>query len=323
MQSYEVIIVGAGPAGLSAGIYSVRNGLRTIIIDQGMGGGGVANAPQIENYLGFESIKGMELAEKFKGHASKYVDIHEGEQVTDIETDIDKAQEPGFIVTTDQAKYKAGALILATGTTHRKLGVNGEEEFAGRGVSYCATCDGFFFKGKKVLVVGGGNSAVIDAIHLHDLGCKVTLIHRRDELRAEKSLQKGLFDRGIEVVWNSILEEIKGGNVVTGASIRTKTGDGSNENNSSQLSDLKFDGVFISIGETPNSQLAKALGLNLDGRGYIMTDKRQCTNIPKVYAAGDITGGVKQIIVACGEGAIAAISAYEDLKNPYWVKKIA
>lgn len=307
MEEKDVIIIGGGPAGLSAGIYSIRNGLKTIIIDKGVCGGLAAEAPWIENYLGFEGIKGMELTEKFKSHASKYVDINETETINEIKKTED------FIVTTDKNKYTATALILAMGTTHTKLGVKGESELTGKGVSYCATCDGFFFKQKKVLLIGGGNSSVIDAIHLHDIGCKVTLIHRRDKLRAEQSLQKTLFDRGIEVIWNSVVEEIKGNNVVTGVKIRNKLED--------KIQELEFNGIFISIGEKPSNELAKVISVNLDENGYIVTDKRQGTNVPRVYSAGDITGGVKQIIVACAEGAIAANSAYEDIKNPYWVRK--
>lgn len=307
MAEYEVIIIGGGPAGLSAGIYSVRHGLKTLVIEGKIGGGLTAEAPWIENYLGFEGIIGMELTNKFKAHASKYVKINELETVKNIERD----QE--FIITTDKNKYQSTALIIATGTTHAKLGVKGEDDFLGKGISYCATCDGFFFKGKKVLVIGGGNTAIIDAIHLNDIGCKVTLIHRRNELRAEQSLQKRLFDRGIKVIWNSVVEEIKGDKTVTRVSIRTPPAD--------KIKELEFHGVFVSIGEIPQSQIVKGIGVSLDEQNYIVTDKRQCTNIPKVYGAGDVTGGVKQIITACAEGAIAATSAYEDIKNPYWVKE--
>lgn len=307
MEKKEVVIIGGGPAGLSAGVYSVRNGLETLIIEKGTCGGLAAEAPWIENYLGFEGIKGMELTERFKSHASKYVDIHEIEAVRGI------AKSEGFIVTTDKDIYTASALIFAMGTTHSKLGVKGERELAGRGVSYCATCDGFFFKQKDVLVVGGGNSAVIDAIHLHDIGCKVTLIHRRDELRAEQSLQKTLLDRGIGVIWNSVVEGIEGNDTVTGVKIRKGPGD--------KIQELKFDGIFVSVGETPNNELAKAINVDLDEKGYLVTDKRQVTNIARIYGAGDITGGLKQVVVACAEGAVAASSAYEDIKNPYWAGK--
>ncbi len=302
----EVAIIGGGPAGLSGFIYGMRYGLKTVIIDEGTCAGLAAEAPFIENYMGFEGISGMELMRKFKDHASKYADINDLETVTDI------THKKDFIITTDKNKYNAKAIVLCTGTAHAKLGVKGEAEFAGNGVSYCATCDGFFFKGKKVLVVGGGNSAVVDAIHLHDLGCKVVLIHRRDTLRAENALQKSLTDRGIELILGSELEEIKGDNTVTTVNIRNKS-----EN---KLHELKFNGIFISVGELPNTKLTNALGVKLDDQGYIETDKRQCTNVPKIYAAGDITGGLKQIITACAEGAIATTAAYEDLKNPYWVK---
>ncbi|MEW6681172.1 MAG: FAD-dependent oxidoreductase, partial [bacterium] len=185
--------------------------------------------------------------------------------------------------------------------------------FLGKGVSYCATCDGFLFKGKKVAVVGGGNSAVIDAIYLSNIGCKVILIHRRKQLRADQVLQRTLFDRDIKVIWNSTIEEIQGDKIVCGVKIKDKA--------NNKIRELKVDGVFVSIGEEPNNQLAKSIKVKLDEHGYIITDKSQRTNIPKVYGAGDITGGLKQIITASAEGAIAATSAYEDIKNPYWADR--
>jgi thioredoxin reductase (NADPH) len=301
---YDVIIIGAGPAGLTAAIYAARGGLNALIIEKGIAGGLVNEAPLIENYPGFKSVNGMELMDQMKAHASKYVNIHEGEIVEAIEF------EDRIGVTTGKDTYDTEALVIATGTTHRKLGVTGEEEFSGRGVSYCATCDGFFFKGKKVIVSGGGNTAVIDAIYLGKIGCDVKLIHRRDALRAEASLQKQLFDAGVDVIWNSVIEEIGGENLVERVQINDK------KNGSSYLLDV--DGVFVSIGEDPNTKLAAEIGVELDRTGYILTDKKQRTNISGIYAAGDVTGGVKQIVVACAEGATAALTAHEDLKKPYW-----
>jgi len=305
MEHRDLIIIGAGPAGLSAGIYAVRNGLKTLILERGNSGGLAQEAPWVENYPGFEGIEGMKLMDQFKTHALRYVEIHELESVEKIE----KCE--GFTVSTNRDKYKTTALIFAMGTTLEKIGVKGEEKFSGKGVSYCATCDGFFFKGKRVVVVGGGNSAVINAIYLDSIGCKVTLIHRRNQLRADELLQKTLFDRGIKVIWNSTIEEILGDKLVSSVKIRNRV-----EN---KIQELKVEGVFVSIGEKPNSQLAKSIGVKLDEDGYIITDKSQRTNVPKVYGAGDITGGLKQIITASAEGAIAATSAYEDIKNPYWV----
>ena len=305
MEIRDVVIIGGGPGGLSASIYCIRNGLRTLVIEKGICGGLVAEAPWIENYLGFEGLKGMDLAEKFKDHARKYADIREFEEVLNIEL-----RDKGFLITTDKETYETRSLILATGSRHSKLNIPGEDEFQGKGVSQCATCDGFFFRGKRVLVIGGGNSAVMDAIHLHDIGCTVKLIHRRDELRAECALKDAMDDRGIEKIWNSVLEEISEEGPEKVVKIRNLT--------TGVDRDERFDGIFISVGDIPNNQLAKDMGLVLDEKGYVLTDRFQRTNIPNIYAVGEITGGVKQIIVACGEGAVAALAAFEDLINPYW-----
>ncbi len=304
---HELIIVGGGPAGLSAGIYGARNGLKTLILEKAVAGGLAGEAPLVENYPALDAIRGMELVEKLKTHAAKYVELREFEPVKDIEVGKD------FLVRTEKGEYPTRALILATGTTHRKLGVKGENEFLGKGVSYCATCDGFLFRGKKVAVVGGGNSAAMDAIYLDSVGCDVTLIHRRDELRVEEYLQKKLASK-VDTRLNFVVEEITGDNFVKGIlvhNVRKKT-----------KKELELAGVFVSIGEDPNSELATKIGVSLDEEGYIVTDKTQKTNIPRVYAAGDVTGGVKQIVVACSEGAVAALSAFENLRNPYWAKKV-
>ncbi|MHC1567153.1 MAG: thioredoxin-disulfide reductase [Candidatus Syntropharchaeia archaeon] len=297
-MNHDLLIVGAGPAGLTAGIYGARGGLDTVVIERGIVGGLASEAPVVENFPGFEEIRGGELVERMKEHTSKYVEIRELESVKSIE----KKEE--FVVSTDKGVYYSKALILATGTTHRKLGVKGEEELFGRGVSYCATCDGFFFKNKKIAVIGGGNTAIADAIYLRDIGCDVTVIHRRDELRAEKSLQKKL--KGVKILWDSVVEEIRGDESVKSILIYNKKEDRRRE--------IEVDGVFICVGERPNNELAIPLGIKLDEGGYIITDKYQRTNIPRIYAAGDITGGIKQIVVACGEGAVAALSAQEDLR---------
>ena len=197
----------------------------------------------------------------------------------------------------------APIIIIATGASHRHLNVPGEDEFLGRGVAYCATCDGMFFIGRDVLMVGGGNSAAQEALYLKNLGCNVKLVHRRDELRCEHHLQKALEDNGIEILWNSTIQEIKGDMAVNSVTLLR---DGKEE-------DYKTDAVFVAIGDDPSNDLAKDLGVALDEDGYIITDKNQATNVEHVYSAGDITGGVKQWIVACGEGAVAAISAYNDL----------
>ncbi len=304
---HDLIIVGGGPAGLSAGIYGARSGLKTLILEKAVAGGLAGEAPLVENYPGMDAIRGMELVEKLKAQAAKYVELKEFEPVKDIEVGTD------FLVRTEKGEYITRALILATGTTHKKLGVKEENEFFGKGVSYCAICDGFLFKGKKVAVVGGGNSAAMDAIYLDSVGCDVTLIHRKDELRAEDYLQRKLEGK-IDIRLNSVVDEIKGDNFVKGVRVH--------DTKEKTKKDLEVAGVFVSIGENPNSELAAKIGISLDEEGYIITDKTQRTNIPRVYAAGDVTGGVKQIVVACSKGAVAALSAFEDLRNPYWAKKV-
>ena len=203
-MNYEIAIIGAGPAGCSSAIYAGRGGASVVVFDKGAGGGLAVNSPRIENYPGFDSITGVELMEKMKEQASRYAETRFYEEVRDIR--VGKEIE----VITNKSNYVVKAVIICTGTEPRKLNVRGENEFVGRGVSYCATCDGFFFKGKKVAVIGGGNSAVIEAIYLSNLGIDVTLIHRRDELRAEKIIEREAKEKGVNFIWNSVVEEILG-----------------------------------------------------------------------------------------------------------------
>ena len=301
---YDLTVVGGGPAGMSAGIYGGRGGLETLILEGEAVGGNMSDAPEIDNYPAVENIQGMKLAEKMKDHASKYADVNEIEPVQEI------SMNDSIKVETKEEEYSTEALILATGTEYRKLGVPGEEEFSGDGVSYCATCDGFFYKDKSVIVVGGGNGALADASHLSDLGVDVKVVHRRDELRAEKALQESFLDKGGEVIWNSTVEEIMGEDRVEEVLLKNSE-DGSERT-------LEVDGVFIAIGEVPETDLAEKLGVEQDEKGFIKTDEKQRTNVPRIYAAGDITGDPKQVIVASAEGAKAAMAAYEDLENPYW-----
>lgn len=303
-KEYELIIVGAGPAGLTAGIYGERSGLETVILEEETAGGTAAEAPTVDNYPGLEEIMGMELMDRMKEHASKYTEIREVQPAKKIE------KGEMISVKTDEKEYASKSLIIATGTEHQKLDVPGEDSFGGKGVSYCATCDGPFFKGRPVLVVGGGNKALADATYLLDMGCEVNLIHRRNELRAEKSLQEGFLEKGGNVIWSTVLEEIEGDESVQKVRLRNLEEDTESE--------MEVDGVFISIGDSPRTELTSEIGIELDDSGYIKTDETQRTNIPLVYAAGDVTGGAKQIVVACAEGAIASLSAYEDVRNPYW-----
>ena len=304
LGDYDVIIIGAGPAGLSAGIYARRAGLEAVILEKGVPGGQVLTSPNIENYPGIPDIAGMKLMEQMAEHARRYIDIKEGEEVVRIRS------SEKFEVFTNAGKYTAKAIILTTGSTHRKLDVPGEELFNGRGVSYCATCDGYFFKGKDVIVVGGGNTALTDALHLHSIGAKVSIVHRRDSFRADKHLQETVKGHGIPVKWNAVLDEVKGEDNVTSVTLRNlKTGVTSAQNVS---------GVFVAVGEQPSSQLASELGLEMDSDGFVSVDRSFRTNVPFVYAAGDVAGGIRQIVAAVHGGAAAALSCFEDLMKPYY-----
>ncbi len=310
IQKYELIIIGAGAAGMAAGIYGGRAGMKTAILDRQGAGGQTGVASSIENYPGFMEIQGYELAMKFKEHAEQYTDILEGKDVQKIEP-VEGSENTHFLITTsDGDRYHAGTVILATGAAHRKLGAKGEEEFDGKGVSYCATCDGFFFREKKVFMIGGGNSALMEGIYLKEIGVDVALVHRRDAFRGEQIYAKKINDLGIPVHWDSVVEEIKGENVVKAVVLKNiKT---------EELQELDADGAFIAIGIVPNNEIAKDIGCDLDAEGFVVVDRKQRTNIPFLYAAGDLTGGLQQIVVGGGEGAVAAMTAYKDLSHPYW-----
>ena len=304
MEKYDLIIVGAGPGGLTAGIYAGRQGTRNLILDKGFAGGLGREVPVMENYPGFDNISGLELIDKMKSQAIKNCELHENENVLEI---IKTDDEYRFTIKTDKNSYLSKTIILATGSSHRQLNAKGEEEFKGKGVSYCATCDGFFFQGRDIIMVGGGNSALQEALYLDNLGVNVTLVHRRDEFRAQKHLQNQIKEEGINVIYNAVVEEIKGDMLVESVVLKdTQTG---------VLTDLPINGIFISIGYIPHTELAKQLGVNLDESDHIIIDKEQKTNIDYVYAIGDVCVGLKQWVVACGEGAVAATSAYHDLKN--------
>lgn len=305
MEKYDIIIVGAGPGGLTAGIYAGRQGTKTLILDKNLAGGIGREVPEMENYPGFDLVSGLELAEKMKDQCVKNVELHENEGVNTIEKIEDN--DYNFKVESDEHSYLTKTVIIATGSSHQQLNIPGEEEFKGRGVSYCATCDGMFFAGKDIAMVGGGNSALQEAVFLSNLGCNVTVIHRREEFRAEQYLQDKLKEKGIKTIMNATVEEIKGDMLVNSITIKDKE--------SGELKDLEVNGVFISIGYKPHTKLAEELGVDLDKNNQIITDKNQKTNIDYVYSAGDVCGGVKQWVVACGEGAIAATSAYKDIEN--------
>lgn len=303
----DVIIIGGGPAGLTAGIYAKRSGLQPIVIEKDMVGGLVAVTPVVENYPGFTNIAGKKLMDLINTQAKNYVPINEGEEVLEIK--VGKKIE----AFTNRRKYLGKSLIITTGAGYKKLGVPGEDKFSGHGVSYCATCDGYFFKGKKVVMIGGGNSALTDGLYLKNLGANIAILHRRDEFRAEKYLQESVEREKIPIIWNSVVQEIIGEKKkITGVkvmNVKTK-----------KTKIVKVDGVFIAIGEEPNSKLANELGIKLDSSGFIEVDRSCRTNIPRIYAAGDVTGGVRQIVTAVSEGATAALATFEDISNPYWLK---
>lgn len=303
MEKYDIIIIGAGPGGLTAGIYAGRQGTKNLIIDRDLAGGLGREVPEMENYPGFDNISGLELIEKMKAQAVKNCELHENENVLEI---IKNDDEYRFTIKTDKDSYLSKTVILATGSSHRELNAKGEEEFKGKGVSYCATCDGFFFQGRDIIMVGGGNSALQEALYLNNLGANVTVVHRRDEFRAQKHLQEQIKEKGINIIYNATVEEIKGDMLVDTVVLKdTQTG---------ELSELPIGGIFISVGYIPHTELAEQLGVNLDESGHIIIDKEQKTNVDYVYAIGDVCVGLKQWVVACGEGAVAATSAYHDLK---------
>ena len=295
---FDTIILGGGPAGISAGVYCARGNIDCAIIDTSLLGGQPTNYLEIENYIGFPSIEGWELSEKFEEHLDKFnVQKFPMEEIQSV----DLISVPKVIKTL-KGEYKAHSVIIATGAKSTKLGVRGEKEFTGKGVSYCAVCDGAFYKDKIVVVVGGGNAAVEEGNYLTKFAKKVYIIHRRDSLRADKIVQKRAFDNDkIEFIWDSVVEEIKGENKVEKVVIRnTKT---------SETRELETDGVFPYIGFSPNCESFNGQ-LKQDNRGFILTDETMQTSIPGVFAAGDVrVTPLRQVITAVADGAVAGVSA--------------
>jgi len=299
-MDYDVVIVGGGPAGLTAGIYTQRAMLKTLLLERGVVGGQILVTDLIENYTGFPEVTGAELSQKLESHARKFGLEIRNEEVTSI------LEEEGFkLVKTNTHSYQAGAVIVASGTTPRRLGVPGEREFTGMGVSYCATCDGFFFRDKNVFVVGGGDSAITEALYLSKIASSVTVIHRRDKLRAEKILQERAFQNPkIGFIWDTVVEEIRGKDTVESLLVRNvKTG---------EKRALPADGVFIYIGLTANTDFVDVEKNN----GFIVTNEKMETSTPGIFAAGDCRDTVlRQIATAVGDGAIAAVSAERYLEE--------
>lgn len=297
-KEFDIIILGGGPAGLSAGIYAARSAAKVAIIDISMLGGQPSNYLELENYPGFSKIGGYDLMEKMEEHADMFgIEKFPMEEIQSV----DLASEIKT-VTTLNGEFKAKSVIIATGAQAKKLGVSGEKEFLGRGVSYCAVCDGTFYNDKVVAVVGGGNAAVEEAMYLTRFASKVYLIHRRDELRADKIVQERAFkNEKMEFIFDSVVKEIKGEDLVTTAVVENvKTGD---------VKDLAINGIFPYIGFTPNVELFNGQ-VEQDKNGFIKTDETMQTNVKGVYAIGDVrTTPLRQVITAASDGAIAAVYA--------------
>lgn len=293
---YDLLIIGSGPAGLSAAIYAQRARLETLVIEKEyVSGGQVLTTYEVDNYPGLPGINGFDMGMKFREHADNLGTAFETDVVLEV-----KDQGEVKLVVCENGVYKARTVVIATGANHRKLGVPGEDDMVGMGVSYCATCDGAFFRNKVTAVVGGGDVALEDAIFLARLCEKVYLIHRRDEFRGAKSLQEAVFKQeNIEVVWDSVVEEIKGNGAVESlALLNKKTG---------ERRELAVNGVFIAVGITPNSQVFAGL-VDME-QGYIVAGEDTRTSVPGIYAAGDVrTKQLRQIITAAADGANAVTS---------------
>lgn len=304
MKKKDLVIIGGGPAGLTAGIYAARAALDVVLLERGVPGGRTVTTEFIENYPGFgEGIGGPELMSQMESQARRF-----GLEVESTSVDKLTPNETGFVVGSDDGDIQAGAVIIATGLQAQSLGVKGESEFLGRGVSFCATCDGAFFRGEKVAVIGGGDAAVEEAMFLTRFASKVYLIHRRDELRATKVIQQRAFNNPkIEFIWNSNVVEIKGSTTIDAVVIKDVL------NGETTLLPVK--GVFMYIGNKPNSELVKEL-VEVDERGYIITDENMGTSHPGVYAAGDVRRKLlRQVVTAVADGAIAAVAAENYLRK--------
>lgn len=297
-MKYDVAIIGAGPGGLSAAVYAARGGLRTVIFEKGLVGGQIVLTTEIENYPGFEeSLSGFELIDKMKKQAEKFEAEIKEEEVKAIGLE-------GLckIIETSSGTYRAKSVILATGAHPRKLNVPGEAKYTGRGVSYCATCDGALYRDKVVAVVGGGDSAVEEAMFLTRFAKKVYIIHRRDKLRAVKIVQERAFkNEKIEIIWDTVIQGIDGGDQLEKIHLYNRR--------TEKFNTLPVDGLFVYVGIIPNNELIESR-IDLSEQGFILTDEEMHTNIPGIYAAGDIVDKpLRQVVTAAGEGATAAFSA--------------
>lgn len=299
IEQFDVIVVGAGPGGMTAALYASRANLKTLVLEKGMPGGEINNTADVENYPGFQRISGPDLANHMYQSAMAFGAQH-------VYGDVNQLEIAGNVrrVHTGKTIYEAPVVILAMGATHRQVGVPGETELSGKGVSYCAVCDGFFFKEKDIFVIGGGDSAVEEGTYLTQFANKVTIIHRRDSLRAQQVLQDRAFaNKKVDFMWDTVVEEIQGQDQVTGLKVRNVKTD--------QVTELEGEGVFVYVGLVPNSHLVADLGIT-DPEGWIITDSQMQTAIPGVFAVGDVRlTHLRQIATAVGDGAHAGHMAYQ------------
>ncbi|PFD35488.1 thioredoxin-disulfide reductase [Bacillus cereus] len=295
---YDVIIIGAGPAGMTAAVYTSRANLSTLMLERGIPGGQMANTEDVENYPGYESILGPDLSNKMFEHAKKFGAEYAYGDVKEV---IDGKEYKTIVA--GKKEYKARAIIVASGAEYKKIGVPGEKELGGRGVSYCAVCDGAFFKGKELVVIGGGDSAVEEGVYLTRFASKVTIVHRRDTLRAQKILQDRAFqNEKVDFIWNHTIKEINDTNGKVGSVTLVDI-------NSGEEQEVKTDGVFVYIGMLPLSKPFVELGITNEN-GYVETNERMETKVPGIFAAGDVREKMlRQIVTATGDGSIAAQSA--------------
>ena len=302
-KKYDVIVIGAGPGGLTAGLYASRSNLSVLILDRGIYGGQMNNTGDIENYPGFELISGPDLSEKMYASATKFGAEYAYGNVKNVTDHGDYK-----LVETDEGDFEGKTVIIATGAEHKHLGVPGEEDLSGMGVSYCAVCDAAFFRNREVVVIGGGDSAVEEGLYLTQLASKVTIVHRRDQLRAQQILQQRAFaNPKIEFVWNAITEEIVGTeNKTTGVKYRDK------ETGEEHI--IPADGVFIYVGIMPMTDKFNELNIT-DENGWIVTDEKMRTKVPGIFAIGDVRANqLRQIATAVGDGGIAGQGVYEYLQ---------
>jgi len=307
MEGYDLIIIGGGPAGLSAGLYAARRNLKVLVLSETLGGQ-MALAPSVENYPGSEPMSGLKLAENIKRQAEKFGCEFKLAKVVslDLKGDVKKVKTP-------EKEYSAKTIIIATGSHYRKLEAEGEDKFIGRGISYCAVCDMPLFKGKKVAVIGGSDTAVRSAIYASEIASETYLIHRRDQLRAEEVNQKKLEKAKIKIIWNSVVEKINGDKFVKKIIIKNV--------NTNEKTELAVDGVFIEVGEVPTTEIVKTAGIEINEKNFIKVNENFETNLPGVFAAGDATGSFAQIVVAAAEGAEAATNAYLFIKGGVYGEK--